>query len=54
MSELAVINRLDKIIKLLERNNRLLKALLMKDEDKEQEHEEAPIVFPEPRMIRRG
>ena len=38
MSELAVINRLDKIIKLLERNNRLLKALLMKDEDKGQEH----------------
>lgn len=34
MSALDVINRLDKIIKLLERNNRLLKALLMKDEDK--------------------
>ena len=39
MSALDVINRLDKIIKLLERNNRLLKALLMKDEDKKQDHE---------------
>lgn len=33
MSALDVINRLDKIIKLLERNNRLLKALLMKDDE---------------------
>lgn len=35
MSTLGVIKRLDKIIKLLERNNILLKSLLMKVKDKE-------------------